>query len=866
MAVAGWATAAESDVGRTIVLDDHSLPRPRWVLVLSGGGARGLAQIGVLRVLERERLYPTAVVGTSIGAVIGALWCAGYSADDIDSLVRHIHWQELFRIGDERSRGDLFLDQKAEYDRTVLTVRMDNFRPVVPEAISTGQRLEMLLAELFWRAPYQCDGDFDRFRVPFRAVATDLVRGNTVVLRSGSIATAVRASSTFPLQYMPVRQDTFVLADGGLLANIPVEIARTEFRPDFVVAVNTTSPLLPQSALDKPWNIADQVVTLMMQRFNTAATSDAWLTITPDLGDHSTLDFSKFDSLVASGQRAAERAASQLRAELERRQQALILRVLGDRLGTAWASSALADASKEVRMHKLQHTAAVLQGIALYGAVVCRRNDSGDDITIEPLVSRRIVTVNATDQFLSGVLQPLVERYWTQRLADSLVAAMHTQLRNNGLAMARLRCVFDTARGILEVALDSGRLVAVELIGNRSTTDITLRRELAVERSVPIRTAALLESWERLLAMDLFSSVSLSMRYLDPNNDAVALTVQVRERGSQVLRIGGRTDNERNAQPTIEIADLNIASTGVRAALRLGGGGRNSIVSFRADVPRILESYWTANAESYWDSRNIYLYRPRTDLPPNRYERFRDGERIEQRFGIRVSVGSNVETLGKVAISLRYEYQRGFRLGDFSTSRAFVPLLALGWSTTLDDEDRADFPTSGRYVRLSIERTVLDRPSWLQFFKTDAVVRMTNSMIPGHVLRWSVRFGIGSSTLPLPESFNLGGEDLFYGMREEEERGGQLLLGQFEYRFRMPWDIVFPTYLSARYDLGAVWQQVQAIKLDNLKHGVGVSLAFDTPIGPARFSVGRAFYFRGTPSHMTIGPALGYFSIGMRIQ
>jgi NTE family protein len=87
-----------------------------------------------------------------------------------------------------------------------------------------------------------------------------------------------------------------------------------------------------------------------------------------------------------------------------------------------------------------------------------------------------------------------------------------------------------------------------------------------------------------------------------------------------------------------------------------------------------------------------------------------------------------------------------------------------------------------------------------------------------------------------------------------------------EYRVHLPWELLFPTYLSLRYDVGAVWQEVQAIKLDNLKHGVGITLAFDTPIGPARFSLGRAFYFRGSPTLTTVGPVLGYFSIGMRIQ
>ncbi|MDW8272411.1 MAG: patatin-like phospholipase family protein [Bacteroidota bacterium] len=865
-AVAAWSTVARGDGGRTIVLDDYSLPRPRWVLVLSGGGARGLAQIGVLRVLEQERLYPAAVVGTSIGAVIGALWCAGYSADEIDSIVRRVEWQDLFRIGDERSREELFLDQKVEYDRTVFSVRMQDFQPLIPEAISSGQRLELLLAELLWRAPIACNSSFDRLRIPFRAVATDLVRGETVVLRQGDLVTAVRASSTFPLRYTPIRQDSAVLVDGGLLANIPVEVAYAEFHPDFVVAVNTTAPLQPRSALDKPWNVADQVVTLMMQRLNAAATRAAWLTITPSLEDHATLDFSRFEWLVAQGEIACRAVVTRLQAELERQQQRAIGH-LGSSLTRRMATSVAAlPTPSDLLFGEYGSTAALVEMVERYGAVICRLDSSGEIAEIMPSPERKIAAVAGPSEQWAASLNALVGCSYSRALADSLTHALQRRLRQEGLAAARVRITFDSIQHLLHVVLDSGRLRAVELVGNCSATDLVVQRELRTPIGEPIRTAALLESWERLLATDLFSHVLLSVRYIDDQSDAVALRVQVRERGSQLLRIGGRIDNERNVQPTAELADLNLLSSGIRATARIGGGGRNSIGMLRLDVPRILDSYWTASIEGYWDSRNIYLYRLIDNLPPARYERVRIGERIEQHLGIRASVGSNVETLGKVVVTLRYEGQRGFRLGDYVQSRRFAPLLALGWSTTLDNEDRADFPSRGSYLRLAIERTILDAPGWLQFFKTEAMLRMTHTLARHHAVRWSVRFGIAANTLPLPEAFNLGGEDLFYGMREEEERGRQLALGQLEYRLRSPIELVFPTYLSLRYDIGAVWQIVQAVKFDNLKHGVGLMLAFDTPIGPARFSLGRAFYFRGALHELTLGPLLGYFSIGMRIQ
>jgi NTE family protein len=848
------------------VLDERAIEQPRWVLVLSGGGARGIAQIGVLRMLEREQLYPSAVVGTSIGAIIGGLWCAGYSADEIDSLVRAINWQELLRLGDERTRSDLFLDQKSEYDRTVLSIRLDKLQPVVPEAVSGGQRLEMLLSELFWNAPYQCGGSFSSLRIPFCAVATDLVRGTSVAFRHGNLATIVRASSTFPLRYAPVRLDSMVLVDGGLLANIPTSIAIEEFKTDLVVAVNTTSPLLPPSLLNKPWNIADQVVTLMMQRFNAAASRQAWLEITPDLGDHSTLDFSRFDWLITQGERAAHAAIAQLKDEYARRTTNHLRSLLNASRALGTAEAVASTGTTATPADRDAMLSDVLERVRYWGAVEYRYDSHSSTFSVAPCAARQIRAVNATPEPLALELRRLVGLWYSTWRADSLRQAVERACRRHGLAMARLRIEFDTSTHVLHALLDSGRVVAIELVGNRSATDLAVRRELSVQAGQPVRTNDLVNSWERLLATDLFSAVQLSTRYLDSTTDAVVLTVRVEERGSQILRLGGRIDNERNVQPTLELAELNLASIGVRATARIGGGARNSIAALRLDAPRILESYWTASAEGYWDSRNIYLYRELDSLPPNRFERLRDGERLEQHLGIRAAVGSNVETLGKVAITLRYEHQRSFQLGDRQHSRAFAPLLALGWSTTLDDEDRADFPTHGSFLMLRFERTVLDLDGWLQFFKTEGLLRVTVPLASLHTLRWGVRFGIAANTLPLAESFNLGGEDLFFGMREEEERGRQLLLGHVEYRLRVPVKFIFPTYASVRYDVGAVWQRVQAIQLSSLKHGVGVSIGFDTPIGPARFSLGRAFSFRGGPGGVVMGPILGYFSIGMRIQ
>lgn len=306
----------------------------------------------------------------------------------------------------------------------------------------------------------------------------------------------------------------------------------------------------------------------------------------------------------------------------------------------------------------------LLHAALRFGAVEVRRDSAG--VQWFPVERRRIVAVQAPERWLADSLQLVVGQNYTRWLADSIVLAWNRRLRAQDLPMARLRLSFDTATHILHAALDSGIVVALELLGNRQATDLAIERELRISKGQPLRTRQLLDSWDGLLATDLFAYVGLDTRYLDSTRDGVVLTVRVRERGSQVLRIGGRLDNERNAQPTVEIADLNVLSSGVRATLRIGGGARNSIAALRLDALRILESYWTASVEGYWDSRNIYLYRLREDLPPSQYEQLRVGERLEQHLGIRAAIGSNVETLGKLAITTRFEYQRSFQLGDTS--------------------------------------------------------------------------------------------------------------------------------------------------------------------------------------------------------
>lgn len=879
-------SAPPQEVGTWSIAMD-SLPRPRVALVLSGGGARGIAHVGVLRELEQAGIPIDYVVGTSIGAVVGGLYCAGYSPKELDSILQAVRWTEVFSLGNERVRNDLFLDQKYEQDRSLFSLRFKNFSFIVPQSFSGGNRFGALLQRLLWNGLYHDDGDFNALRVPFRAVATDIIRGQSVSLKSGNLINAIRASATVPLRYTPVRIDSMLLVDGGLLANIPVDAAR-EFSPDIIVAVNTTSPLLPSNQLDKPWNVADQVVSVMMRQFNQKARFSTNVLIEPEMGAHDNADFNNLDSLIIHGATAAQHVIPALDSMLIARQDSMInARYLSPYLSPSLSSStALHLVAKGFRPEEqefINNFNTKANGWEYLAALLRLLHKSGVyaqiQLSLENNGSHPMLFLNASlyptiqkAQFFAAsssndyALKAFLHQPFSPSLQKKIIADVARAYRRKGKSFGGVRSiVFNHADSTLHLAVDEGAVRLIEIHGNDNASTLFIERELEFGIGDTPDADAIVKGWENIVNTDLFANVGIDLRRLQGENNGIALRVTVEERGTQMLRVGGRIDNERNAQVALDFVQENLASAGIRSGIRIGGGARNSTGVLRFDIPRILNSYWTCAVQGYWNARNVYLYTQNDNLPRDEFERSRIGENAEQRLGMRALFGRQIETSGRIGVEFRYEQQRLFRLGDFTTPRSFSPLATVTINTVFDTEDRADFPAQGRILTLSLERTVLDIPNSPSFTKAEFLARGTFS-VGAHTLRPSLHFGFADATLPLIEFFSMGGQDIFSGMREEEERGRQLALAQLEYRVKSPISALFDTYLSLRYDLGSSWATMESIKLANLKHGISATIALDTPLGPASLSAGRAFYFLKQPNTVVLGKYLVYFSVGLRIQ
>jgi len=304
------------------LLQQQTLQRPKIGLVLSGGGARGAAQIGVLRALERHHIPIDFIAATSMGAIVGGLYAAGYTTDELESLAVTTDWDEVLSLGDEVQRSQLFVDQKMFDDRSFIAIRFEGLQPVLPSAVSTGQRLTEFLSAQILQALYYPFPDFDHLKIPFRAMATDLVSGRRIVLKDGSFAEALRASATVPLLFNPIEKDGMQLVDGGLVANIPVDIARAA-GCDLVIVVNSASGLRHADEMNAPWQTADQIMGIMMEKVNERQMKDGDIIITPNIGRHLSSAFSGLDSLIRIGDESAERHVSDILALLDRRADSL---------------------------------------------------------------------------------------------------------------------------------------------------------------------------------------------------------------------------------------------------------------------------------------------------------------------------------------------------------------------------------------------------------------------------------------------------------------------------------------------------------------------------------------------------------------
>jgi NTE family protein len=286
--------------------------RPRIGLVLSGGGARGFAHIGVLKVIEAMHVPIDVVVGTSMGSIIGGLYAIGLSPEDIENGVRDIDWNKVFNDNALRRYRSFRRKQDDFQFYNIHRIGISQNGLKLAPGLIEGQQIEIAHDRLAY--PGFHITDFDKLAIPFRAVATDIETGEAVVLDHGNIASAMRASMSIPGALPPVIYDGKLLVDGGIGNNVPIDVAR-QMGADIIIVVDVSDPLLSKDKLESSADIIGQLTTIMTRRIadrqlSTLKSPD--VLIVPGRKDITSTDFIYFADLIQAGIDAARQKQREL--------------------------------------------------------------------------------------------------------------------------------------------------------------------------------------------------------------------------------------------------------------------------------------------------------------------------------------------------------------------------------------------------------------------------------------------------------------------------------------------------------------------------------------------------------------------------
>ncbi len=285
--------------------------RPRIGLVLSGGGARGAAHIGVLKVLEEMRIPVDFIAGTSMGSIVGGSYASGNTIDNMLYSISTIKSADL--ATDAPPRQDVLFRRKQDDLENYIgpEVGFRGGKLLLPKGVVTGVGLEAVLRDL---AKIKGSVDFDRLPIPFRACATDIETGKVEVFSKGDLAAVMRASMSVPGAIAPAEIDGRAYVDGGLTRNLPVDVVR-QMGADVVIAVNLGTPLMRRDQIDSLLGVTGQMINILTEqnvRESLASLKQGDILILPELGDYSASDFDHMPDTIPIGQAAARKVADQL--------------------------------------------------------------------------------------------------------------------------------------------------------------------------------------------------------------------------------------------------------------------------------------------------------------------------------------------------------------------------------------------------------------------------------------------------------------------------------------------------------------------------------------------------------------------------
>jgi NTE family protein len=813
-------------------------------LAVSGGGARGLAVIGILKVLDREHIKIKFASGVSIGSIVMGLYACGYSPDEIEQIAYQVNWSDILSPGPPRRT--LLTTQKGQAEKSLFNLRFQGWKPVIPQAITSAQKLSQLLERLTARGGIRSSISFDYLNPPLRVVCTDLLTGEKVVLSSGSLAEALRASMAVPVAFTPAEIGGRLLVDGGLVDPIPVDVVADAMGHP-VVAINVTSDLLPLSQINDIVGIADQTTTIMAMDKKQIALALADLAIIPDLHGWSATDFSHIDSLIRIGELAAEAALPAIKkllsneASHEGREPSysisrtdicdLTLMPKTFFSGEFVDSARLSNVEIIGNLEKAYATGYLKEA---WAELISDSTGVRLDYHLVDNSRIRIVNIQGAAVFQNLELYKLIESksgaVFNAVTAERDRQALENYYIKSDYTLARVSEEFDSLTGLLIFSIDEGRINRIKIEGNHKTKNWVISRHLHFKQGDIFRQERGAKAIDDLYSTGLFETAKM---VAIPDSSGIRLVVKVREKPYDYIRGGGRFDLEYRAQAFFDIVADNVFGRGQEIYLSTYIGEKKRAVSLNFRSDRILKTLFTSAVTFDYSEfkRNHYIN--------HKYA----GYNRQTSYGAKLAPGRQFPQLGMISVVGQLEQVKWEQPGHIGNQK--FTKFSIGFESIVDTRDAISFPQTGKYhyFNLQFASDIRNEKTAYTRFETslEAYYKLSDR------LNFHPRLTVGASSdfMPYFDEFSLGGEDSFLGLYQDEVLGDKLVLGSLELRQR----IGSRLYLMARYNAGNIWDNLERVRLSRLVHGGGVGLGLKTPIGPVeawygRTSAGRdAVYF-----------------------
>lgn len=859
-------------------------------LALSGGGANCIAQIGVLKALEEEGIPVDFIAGTSMGAVIGGLYSCGYTPDELEDIAISLPWQSILSLKDTYPRSSIFLEQQKIRDRASIAIRFNKLKLVVPKLLNSSQTLTGALDLLVLNSLYHPQQQFSSLPVNFRAVATDLVTGKRITLTSGSLSEAMLASSTIPILFEPIKRDGYELVDGGLVANLPVD-ELDAFNASCKIAVDTHGGMYAKiEEIDSPWKAADQAMTILTGLQYPAQLAKADIVITPDLSAHKATDFSDFKTLIENGYQKGKVLTGTIKRAIQSvEKKGTPLHHFRKTITITGDEEVRAEYAEVVSriMHNgssLEQTLQKLLETDLFSRIYAHLDKHGKkvDIHLDPLPRIKQIIISGgpetgmTDSERQACFKPVTSSIYTNSAGTRALEELIRLYRRKGFSLVTLEtCTM--SENALHIKLSTGRADDIAIRQDKPTTSLVpITREIKMSTKKALQLADAEESVDNLYGTGAFSSVAIASEQTSSDNERTKTVLQfsLNNKPSSVLRLGVRYDETENAQFLVDYRNENVGGTTGSIGGWIKAGKKNSMATFEYTMPRIGSTHFTLFSKLFFDQREFETRDLHFSKDFSGFSSETGSSYGIQRYGITSSFGTRIRKNGLFVFDVTLQNAQSYPDSDnteiFRTDN--LNMLSFGMQFTLDSRNNSLIPTEGRYtnLRYAVTPPILDANE--TYWQVSGTHEENIPLSSSATVQLSGMFGLSSSSMPLSEKFYLGGQGNLYsrrfiGLKQNDLIGNNMAAAGIQFRYTPPFEILFPASFLLHYSIGNAWERRDQISFARLIQGIGAGLMWDTPIGPARFTVSKAFAFlpyadSNETSSLRFSDTILYFSLG----